>query len=184
MNECYKVDMDYYAIDLEKSKSAGKKVRKLFSKNSYVYGTPYLGSKKGIKSDNVIIRKRFLIPTDYLTKSPEVAGRISPVNSDNENLDIIQLKAKQIHSDNMSNADGTIKNVFSSKFEKNAMAVNNGWKLGAGAGSVLGLVVALVLRKPYWIGALIGGVGGGYLGQEIVKNNTRSKLTEENSVDL
>lgn len=58
------------------------------------------------------------------------------------------------------------KNISTPQFLQNT----DGYKEGAIAGGLVGLVIAAYLRKNIMIGALIGLIGGGYIGY-ISKNS-------------
>jgi len=56
----------------------------------------------------------------------------------------------------------------------NINKTTDGYKEGAIAGGLVGIVIAAYLRKNIMLGAVIGLVGGGYIGYLI--NNDENKL--------
>ena len=56
----------------------------------------------------------------------------------------------------------------------NLNKTTDGYKEGAIAGGLVGIVIAAYMRKNIMIGAVIGLVGGGYIGYLI--NNDENKL--------
>lgn len=56
----------------------------------------------------------------------------------------------------------------------NINKTTDGYKEGAIAGGLVGIVIAAYMRKNIMIGAVIGLVGGGYIGYLI--NNDENKL--------
>jgi len=56
----------------------------------------------------------------------------------------------------------------------NINKTTDGYKEGAIAGGLVGIVIAAYLRKNIMIGAVIGLIGGGYIGYLI--NNDENKL--------
>jgi len=51
----------------------------------------------------------------------------------------------------------------------------DGYKEGAIAGAIVGLVIAAYLRKKIMVGAFIGLLGGGYIGY-LVKNSNKQEV--------
>lgn len=69
-----------------------------------------------------------------------------------------------------------MKNVEENKEPtKKLIPGNDGYKEGAIAGGLVGIVIAATLRKNLILGAVIGIVGGGYVGYMIKNNENKAQ---------
>jgi len=68
------------------------------------------------------------------------------------------------------------KNISKNQILKNT----DGYKEGAIAGSLVGIVISAYLRKNIMLGALIGLVGGGYIGYITKKSENEQKFILKN----
>jgi uncharacterized protein YcfJ len=66
------------------------------------------------------------------------------------------------------------KNTTAKKFFENT----DGYKEGAIAGGLVGLCIAAYMRKNIMFGAIIGMIGGGYIGYISKKTDNQTKFTK------